>query len=108
MTGGDQHTHHTPGVSKEPQQLQQQQQAWKAYLEPLLRKHEAQQLVTYEDLTASKAAADRLTTENKDTTSTVRRRMPCVAATATCAMGNANTVLAIHARTHVSFVCLCL
>jgi hypothetical protein len=77
MTGDN---HPMPSASEEQQQQRQQQQkAWKAYLEPLLRKHEAHQLVTYEDLTASKAAADRLITANKDTTATVR---PCLAASA--------------------------
>ena len=51
---------------------QQQQQALTAYLGPLCQKHDKGELITYEDLMASKQAADSVAA--KEVESTVRRR----------------------------------
>jgi hypothetical protein len=48
-----------------PQQLVLQKEVFTAYLQPLLKKHELQQILTYEDLTASWQAAMAVLGNNK-------------------------------------------
>lgn len=46
-----------------------------AYLGPLCQKHDKGELITYEDLMASKQAADSTVQKGDDSSITVRRRL---------------------------------